>query len=95
MRRWTRTIGKWAAGWLDVPPDVATGASRVTLIGNSRLHVEHHGSLRQFSDTSLQLELTEGVLEISGKDLTIREMLPEDVWIEGVFKEVTVRHRHP
>ncbi|PDO10286.1 MAG: hypothetical protein BLM47_07985 [Candidatus Reconcilbacillus cellulovorans] len=95
MRRWTRTIGRWAAGWLDVPPDAATGASRLTLIGNGRIHVERPGSLRRFSDKELQLELSEGTLEIRGRRLAVREMWPDDVWIEGEFAEVTVRHRRP
>lgn len=73
---------------LDLPQDVVFDLPRVTLIGNMQLYVENHRGVLHFSETQLKLALTHGCMEIRGKQLSIRAILPEEVFIEGFIDEV-------
>ncbi|HZG75890.1 MAG TPA: sporulation protein YqfC [Paenibacillus sp.] len=88
MRRWTRKLTKWTTDMLDLPQDVVFDLPRVTMIGNMQLYVENHRGVLHFSETYLKLALTQGSMEIRGKQLSIRAILPEEVFIEGLIDEV-------
>ncbi len=73
---------------LDLPQDVVFDLPRVTMIGNMQLYVENHRGVLHFSETYLKLALTQGSMEIRGKQLSIRAILAEEVFIEGLIDEV-------
>lgn len=88
MRRWTRKLTKWTTDMLDLPQDVVFDLPRMTMIGNMQLYVENHRGVLHFSDTYLKLALPHGSVEIRGKELSIRAILTEEVFIEGQIEEV-------
>lgn len=88
MRRWTRKLKKWTTDMLDLPQDVVFDLPRITMIGNMQLYVENHRGVLQFTDSRLLLALQQGSLEIRGKQLSIRTILTEEVFIEGLIDEV-------
>jgi len=73
---------------LDLPQDVVFDLPRVTMIGNMQLYVENHRGVLHFTETYLKLALTHGNIEIYGAQLSIRAILPEEVFVEGVIREV-------
>ena len=88
MRRLTRKLKRWTTDMLDLPQDVVFDLPRVTMIGNMQLYVENHRGVLHFSETNLLLALHQGKLEIVGKQLSIRAILAEEVFIEGLIDEV-------
>jgi sporulation protein YqfC len=88
MRRLTRKWNQFTAKMLDLPQDVVQDLPRITLIGNVQLYVENHKGVLHFSSESLMLELTKGKLEVVGKQLVIRAIFTEEVFIEGVIDAV-------
>ena len=74
---------------LDLPQDVVFDVPRITMIGNLQLYVENYRGVVQFSETGLILELSQGKLEVVGKRLSIRAILPEEVFIEGEIEQVS------
>lgn len=56
---------------------------RLTLIGSNQLYIENHRGVVHFSEERLVLDLSSGRLEISGNNLMIRTILPEEVAVEG------------
>jgi sporulation protein YqfC len=85
MRRFTRKWSQLTAKVLDLPMDVVQDLPRLTMIGNVQLYIENHRGVLHFSSDQLQLQLTKGKLEVRGKQLVIRAILPEEVFIEGVI----------
>jgi len=73
---------------LDLPQDVIFDLPRVTMIGNMQLYIENHRGVLHFDDSCLKLALTHGNIEIRGRDLSIRAILPEEVFVEGLIDEV-------
>jgi sporulation protein YqfC len=87
MRRWKRKFQKFAQV-LDLPQDVVFDLPRMTMIGNMQLYVENHRGVLHFSDDLLTLKLSKGKLEVIGKQLVIRAILPEEVFIEGFINDL-------
>ncbi|WP_127582650.1 sporulation protein YqfC [Paenibacillus koleovorans] len=88
MQRKNRRWSRWTAKLLDLPQDVVFDLPRFTMIGNRQLYIENHRGVIHFSSDLLKLHLSQGVLEVRGKELTIRAILPEEVFIEGIITDV-------
>ncbi|WP_058301884.1 sporulation protein YqfC [Gorillibacterium timonense] len=88
MGRLKRRIHTFAAAVLDVPEDVVHDLPRITMIGNRQLYIENHRGVLNFTPTELHLDLTAGQLRIEGKELVIRAILPEEVFIEGTIQTI-------
>ncbi|MDQ1912933.1 sporulation protein YqfC [Paenibacillus sp. GD4] len=88
MRSLTRKINQFAAKLLDLPQDVVMDFPRITMIGNMQLYVENHRGVLHFSSDVLKLSLSKGRLEVYGKELTIRAILSEEVFIEGIIHDI-------
>lgn len=88
MRRLSRKWNQFTAKILDLPQDVVQDLPRITMIGNVQLYVENHRGVIHFSSENLKLELTKGTLEVFGKNLVIRAILSEEVFIEGLIDDV-------
>ncbi|WDH97620.1 sporulation protein YqfC [Paenibacillus urinalis] len=83
MTRISRNLRKWTSEVLDLPQDVLFDTPRLTLIGSNQLYIENHRGVVHFSEERLVLDLSSGRLEISGNNLLIRTILPEEVAVEG------------
>ncbi|MDR9853054.1 sporulation protein YqfC [Paenibacillus sp. VCA1] len=88
MTRISRRLRKWTHEALDLPQDVLLDLPRVTLVGNKELTVENHRGVRHFSENKMILSLSEGMLEIEGAGLMIRAILPQEVLIEGMIRNI-------
>jgi sporulation protein YqfC len=88
MRRFTRKFTKWTADMLDLPQDVIFDLPRVTMIGNMQMYVENHRGVLHFTGEYLKLALSQGSMEVFGQNLSIRAILPEEMFIEGNIQQV-------
>jgi sporulation protein YqfC len=88
MRSLTRKINQFAAKLLDLPQDVVMDLPRMTMIGNMQLYIENHRGVLHFSSDVLKLALSKGRLEVYGSQLSIRAILTEEVFIEGVIHDI-------
>lgn len=88
MRRLTNKWNHFTAKMLDLPQDVVQDIPRITMIGNLQLYVENYKGVLDFSSEVLKMELSKGKLEVIGKQLVIRAILPEEVFIEGIIEDI-------
>ncbi|QAY66303.1 sporulation protein YqfC [Paenibacillus protaetiae] len=91
MGRINRKIRKWTADMLDMPQDVMYDLPRLTMIGDRQLYIENHRGVIQFSSEKLTLALSKGELEVIGSDLVIRTIWTEEVFIEGLIKQIALK----
>ncbi|AWX55507.1 sporulation protein YqfC [Brevibacillus brevis] len=83
MKRWSRRLRQLAGGVLDLPQDVVLEVPRITMIGHLQMYIENHRGVLHFSEKELRLLLTNGQMIVSGEQLVIRAILPEEVLLEG------------
>ncbi|WP_379161138.1 sporulation protein YqfC [Paenibacillus sp. sgz5001063] len=88
MTRIGRRLRGWTNGVLDLPQDVLQELPRITLIGNKELYIENHRGVLHFSSGQLKLALVNGSLEISGEGLMIRNILGQELTVEGIIGEI-------
>jgi sporulation protein YqfC len=78
----------WASKWLDLPLDVTNEVPRIEMIGSSRLQIENHLGVDQFSKNKMSIKIKQGVIGISGKELKIKAIYPGVISIEGEIQEI-------
>ncbi|WP_010491822.1 sporulation protein YqfC [Paenibacillus elgii] len=88
MRKLTRRFNQITAKLLDLPQDVVMDLPRMTMIGNRQLYIENHRGVLHFSNELLKLALTTGRVEVHGSELVIRAILTEEVFIEGMIRDI-------
>jgi sporulation protein YqfC len=88
MRSITKKFNQFTAKMLDLPQDVVMDLPRMTLIGNVQLYIENHRGVLHFSSERLLLALSKGRLEVEGRQLVIRAILTEEVFVEGVIDQI-------
>lgn len=76
------------ASHLELPKDMIFDLPRMILIGSYQIYIENYKSIIQFTDQFLHLRLNKGEMKIIGEKLVIRTILPEEIMIEGKFKEI-------
>lgn len=88
MTRIGRRLRGWTNGVLDLPQDVLQEMPRITLIGNKELYIENHRGVLHFSSGQLRIALASGYVEISGEGLMIRNILGQELAVEGIIGEI-------
>ena len=86
-----RRLLEAASARLDLPSDLAAGLSRVELQGFGTLTVEQHRGILRFEGQQLTLQVPDGLLVISGRDLTIRRMTAREIVVDGRFTSLVLQ----
>lgn len=73
---------------LEVPDDLASQESLLTVTGSSRLYVENYRSIQFYSQNSIRILTRKGRIRISGKSLKIQYYTSDEMGISGHFQEI-------
>lgn len=88
MRGFKQKLKQVTVNKLDLPKDVLLDIPRLTMIGSHQLFIENHKGIVQFTEQFLHLRLNNNSLKIIGDKLVIRTIMPEEMLVEGIIKEV-------
>lgn len=91
MSRIARKFRKWTVEALDLPRDLVFDLPRLTLIGGKQLYIENHRGVIHFSPQELHLRLSHGTMEVEGKGLVIKAIMPDEVFVEGTILGIKYR----
>lgn len=76
-------ISRAMADILEIPKDLVLDIPKITLIGKNEFYLENHRGIIEYSTQRLRINLSRGFLEISGKNLEIKALMPDEIKIEG------------
>ncbi|MBU9712058.1 sporulation protein YqfC [Evansella tamaricis] len=88
MKQLKKRMRQWMTEQMDLPADVMMDLPRVTLIGNFHIYIENHKGVIRFTKEELRLRLTEGELLVVGSNFVIKNILPEEMLLEGVIQDI-------
>lgn len=71
-----------------IPEDVALGMPRLVLNGNSRMLVENHRGIVEYSQDRLRIRTALGMLIVEGEALTLASMGEQDLMVSGTIHQV-------
>lgn len=77
----------------DLTEEDLPGQSVVELLGDSRVLIEHHRGVREYSRESIGVKVKCGVVRVSGCGLELSHMTREQLVIRGQIDAITVQRR--
>ncbi|SFE28918.1 sporulation protein YqfC [Alteribacillus iranensis] len=86
--RFKKSAKYWITGKMNIPEDVLLEVPRLTMIGQLHLHVENHRGILHFSKDQVRLKLSNGELIVEGKQFVIKNILPDELLLEGRIDEI-------
>ncbi|MFD2618269.1 sporulation protein YqfC [Terrilactibacillus laevilacticus] len=88
MRKWQHNVKKWFVNHSEMPVDVVMDLPRITIIGQLHIYIENHKGVLSFSNEELRLAMKQGQLLVKGSGFVLKNILPEEILLEGVIKNV-------
>lgn len=90
MKRPTRLLLR-AARVTDMPQQLIRQVPRVILEANTRVFVENHGGIRDFTEKKICIDTALACLLVTGDALQIERMNQRNLWISGKIESVEYR----
>ncbi|WP_334110424.1 sporulation protein YqfC [Thermodesulfitimonas autotrophica] len=72
-----------AAAVLELPGEVVLNLPRVIITGRIQVVVENHRGIVAYDRECVRLLVEAGEIAVSGRDLVLRSILPDEVIVEG------------
>lgn len=73
---------------LEIPDEVMLDLPRIVILGNLRVYVENHRGIMEYTSETVRVKVVEGEVEIHGEGLHLRNVLPEEIVVEGAIKGI-------
>lgn len=86
-----RRLQQQFANFLDIPRDIMMDLPKIVLVGDVQLFVENHRGIIVYTSTQVRVNTSIGELEVNGVDLTLRNILPDEISVEGRIVSVAYR----
>ncbi|MCT4621200.1 MAG: sporulation protein YqfC [Marinisporobacter sp.] len=88
MKSKTKEIRESVSELLELPKDIMLDLPRITLLGDLQLYIENHKGIIEYSETRIRVNTKSGVIRITGKDLSIKTIVTEEIIIGGQIKNI-------
>jgi len=93
MNKWQQSIRNHFVNYLGFPKDLLLNLPKITLIGNEQIYIENHDGLISYQSHELIIQTQIGNLKITGSSLSIQELLPSELLMEGEVEEISYVNR--
>lgn len=88
MDKRKESISKVMAEFLEIPKDLVMDLPKITVIGTTELYLENHKGIIEYSLTRLRINLSRGFMEITGDNLEIKALMPDEMSIAGEIRSI-------
>lgn len=75
---------------LELPKEIIMDTPRMTIIGNIQLNIENHRGIIEYDNCKIRINTKIGIIKITGSDLIIKNILPEEIVITGEIENVDI-----
>lgn len=76
------------ARFLELPRELVMDLPRVTLLGDMQVIVENHRGIIEYTRERVRISTSLGELVISGTDLALRTIFPDEIAVDGRIQGV-------
>ncbi|QZY56550.1 sporulation protein YqfC [Crassaminicella profunda] len=88
MKSKTKEIRESVSELLELPKDIMLDLPRITLLGKLQLYIENHKGIIEYSDTRIRVNTKSGVIRITGRELSIKTIVTEEIIICGQVENI-------
>ncbi len=88
---WQNRKKQWqerVANFLDIPRDLLMDLPKVVLVGDVQVFIENHRGILVYTPEQVRVNTALGKLEITGSDLSLKNILPDEIMVEGRIKSI-------
>lgn len=85
-RDFKKRIKHQMSEFLEIPSDVMLDLPKIVLVGNIQVFIENHRGIVEYTSESVRVSLADGELGITGENLLLRNILPDEISVEGNIK---------
>lgn len=91
LRHKTRHVQRSMADLLEMPKEIVLDLPKVTIVGALQLVVENHKGIIEYTADKVRVSVANGEIEISGRNLILETILPEEISLEGEINSIFFR----
>ncbi len=88
MKDHTKDIKESISELLELPKDIMLDLPRITLIGDLQLYIENHKGIVEYSKQRIRINTKSGVIRVTGKDLSIKTVITEEIIVCGYIDTI-------
>lgn len=89
-RPWRERTERLAADLLEVPKDTLEHIPRIIIVGDQQVIVENHRAILELTDTRIRVAAASKEVEIGGRGLTVRTIVPEQLVVDGSVESIRI-----
>lgn len=75
--------------YLELPGDIMLDLPKIVLVGNLQVFIENHRGIQEYTPQLVRVVVNEKVVEVTGENLTLRNILPDEICVEGRIDTLT------
>lgn len=77
-----------AVNVLELPDEVIFNLPVITLVGRGGIDIENYKSILEYSDTSVSVNTSAGIVSVTGESLELKSVTAEYISVKGIIGSV-------
>ncbi|HSH36738.1 sporulation protein YqfC [Schnuerera sp.] len=75
---------------LELPKDVVLDLPKVIMIGDIQVNISNHKGIIEYTQETLRINTSIGIVKISGKDMELKTILSEEIIVKGNIQKIEI-----
>lgn len=84
-----KKVKRQFSDFLEIPGDVMLDLPKITLVGDIQLFIENHRGILEYTPEGVRVSVGEGEVAVTGENLILRNILPDELCIEGKIRTLS------
>ncbi|MFA4884726.1 MAG: sporulation protein YqfC [Desulfotomaculaceae bacterium] len=84
-----KKIKRQFSEFLEIPGDVMMDLPKIVLVGNIKIFIENHRGILEYTTEIVRVNVMEDEVAITGENLMLRNVLPDELCVEGKIKSIS------
>jgi len=81
-------VKRQLSDYLELPGDIMLDLPKIVLVGNLQVFIENHRGIQEYNPQLVRVVVNDKVIEVTGENLFLRNILPDEICIEGQIATV-------
>lgn len=78
------------ASFLEIPKEIMLDLPKIIMVGDMQVFVENHRGIVEYRTDMLRVKVSTGEVEIKGENLVLRNIMPDEIGVEGKITGITL-----
>jgi sporulation protein YqfC len=75
---------------LELPKDIVMDLPKITILGNIQINISNHKGIIEYTENTLRINSSIGVIKIQGDNLELKTILLEEIIVNGNIESLEI-----